>query len=90
MAIDRMIELAGANPDALRHIDGSFRDLNSSAEGRAVTRLMGEADIKRRGAADIEARLSKRPGMTQERLRRIMDAGEDAPARSPSWWPSEN
>jgi len=90
MAIDRMIELAGTNPDALRHIDGSFRDLNSSAEGKAVVRLMGEADVKRRGAADIEAHLSERPGMTQERLQRIMDEAEGAPARSPSWWPSED
>ena len=91
MAIDRMIELAGSNPDAFRYIDGNFRELSSSAEGQAVIRLMGAADLtKRDRSGEIRAHISRRSGMNEERLLRIMNEVDSAPDPSPSWWPSED
>lgn len=91
MAINRMIELAGSNPDAFRYIDGNFRELNSSAEKQAVIRLMGAADLtKRDRSGEIRAHVSRRSGMTEERLLRIMNEVDSAPDPSPSWSPSED
>ena len=85
-AVDRMIEFA--NPDALGHIDGNFRDLTSSTEGHPVIRLMVAADLKRRvSSGEHVAFMPDRGGVDNDRKTEMLREAVEEPD-SPTRWPT--